>query len=194
MDMFKRIADFLFELNEQKRSPRSGWQRIGIKSPESLAEHTAACAQIAYVLAAMEGANPDHAAALALFHDASEVREGDHNWITRIYRGTNGKAGAALAQIEGLPMSANLAAAFQELEDGKTKEAIVVHDADFLDLALQAKVYEQSGCRSALFFINGMRDSLKTDSAKKILAAIEQSNIQDWWLAIPEIAAVADKN
>jgi putative hydrolases of HD superfamily len=193
MDTFKRITNFLFELNETKRSPRSGWQRIGVKDPESLADHTAVCAQIAYALASMEDANADHAAALALFHDASEVREGDHNWVTRIYRGTNGKKGAALAQIDGLPVAPALAAGFRELEEGKTKEAVVVHDADLLEMALQAKVYEQSGHHSASLFIDGMRDGLKTDSAKKLLVAIEQSNIEDWWRAIPEIAAVAAK-
>jgi len=43
-----------------------------------------------------------------------------------------------------------------------------------LELAVQAKAYTDSGYRSAPLFIEGMRDSLKTESAKKILARLQK--------------------
>jgi len=73
-----------------------------------------------------------------------------------------------------------------------TLEALIAKDADLLELALQARVYQQSGYPSAFLFIEGMRADLKTNSARQLLAIIEKSNLQDWWLAIPEIAALAN--
>jgi len=56
MENIKKIVNLLIELAGAKTAPRTGWQRIGIKSPESLADHAALSGQIAYILAAMEGA------------------------------------------------------------------------------------------------------------------------------------------
>ena len=191
MEIIKRIVNFLFELNETKRTPRNGWHRTGVKESESVAEHTAVCAQIAYVVAQMEGANAERAATMALFHDIREVREGDQDWVTRIYRPRDSQGKTLMAQIGDLPMAGDLAGIFDEMKTRGTKEAVIVADADLLELALQARVYEQSGYRSAKLFIDGMRGRLQTKSSQKLLVKIEQSNIEDWWLAIPEIAAVA---
>lgn len=194
MDTIKRIVNFLFELNEQKRTPRNGWHRAGVKNPESVAEHTAVCAQIAYLIALMEGADAPRAAILALFHDAGEVREGDYDWVSRQYRTAGRRQNdAALAQIGGLPMTGELTKIIQELQEEQTPEAIISKDADKLELALQARVYGQSGYKSAALYLDSVRGSFKTGSAKKLLAEIEKSNIEDWWLAIPEIAAIAKK-
>lgn len=83
---YKKIANFVFELNEAKRTPRSGWHRTGIKNAESLAEHSAVCAQIAFLLGEMESVNAEHCALLALFHDIGEIRTGDEDWVSRIYK------------------------------------------------------------------------------------------------------------
>ncbi len=191
---YKKIADFLFELNEAKRTPRSGWHRTGIKNAESLAEHTAICAQIAFLLGEMEGADAEHCALLALFHDIGEIRTGDEDWVSRIYKNKNDSEGKAfLAQSANLPMGGKLKGFFDEVKKQKTKEAIIAKDADLLELAVQAKFYTQSGYESAALFIDGMRDNLKTNSAKKLLAEIERSKIDGWWRAIPEITAITER-
>jgi len=190
----KKVVNFLFELHEAKRTPRSGWHRTGIKNAESLAEHSAVCAQIAFLLGEMEGANAEHCALLALFHDVGEIRTGDEDWISRIYKNKNDSEGKAfLAQSADLPMGGKLKSFFDEIKKQKTKEAIIAKDADLLELAVQAKFYTQSGYESAALFIDGMRDNLKTESAKKLLVEIEKSKIEDWWMAIPEIGAIAEK-
>jgi len=194
MDTIKKIANFLLELNETKRTLRHGWHRIGVKCPESVAEHTAMATQIAFILARLENADANRAVLLALFHDIGEVRSGDDDWVSKIYHDKNSaETKAYMAQIKDLPIAAELEGIYSELKEQKTKEAIIAKDADLLELAVQAKVYTDSGYRSAPLFIEGMRDSLKTESAKKILAAVTKSHLEDWWLAIPEIAAVAEK-
>jgi len=192
---YKKIANFVFELNEAKRTPRSGWHRTGIKNAESLAEHSAVCAQIAFLLGEMESVNAEHCALLALFHDIGEIRTGDEDWVSRIYKNKSDSEGKAFsAQSDGLPMGGKLKGFFDEVKKQRTKEAIIAKDADLLELAVQAKFYTQSGYKSATLFIDGMRNKLKTESAKKLLAEIEKSKIEDWWMAIPEIAEIAEKN
>ncbi len=194
MDDIKKIADFLFELNESKRTLRHGWHRMGVKCPESVAEHTAATAQIAFILTRLENADAGRAVLLALFHDIGEVRSGDDDWVSKIYHDKNSaEAKAYAAQIKSLPVADELEMIGREMKEQKTREAMVAKDADLLELAVQAKVYADSGYRGAPLYIEGMRGNLKTGSAKKILAGIEKGHLEDWWLAIPEIAAVAEK-
>jgi putative hydrolase of HD superfamily len=71
------IIGFLFETGHLKRTPRSGWLMAGVPNAESVAEHSFRVGVIAYVIATLEGANADRAAALGLFHDVPESRTGD---------------------------------------------------------------------------------------------------------------------
>jgi len=189
MNPIKRVVNYLLEINNAKRTPRTGWHRLGIRPAESISEHMAATAQIAYILAQMENANAEHAAVLALFHDIGEVRTGDEDWISRIYKNKDGAECAAFkAQIEELPMKPAISRIFEEFKERKTKEALIAKDADLLELAVQAKVYEESGFDGALTCVVGIREKITTASAKKILSILETSHMQDWWMEIPEIS------
>jgi len=59
---------FLIESGHLKRTKRTDWWIAGIRDPESVAEHSYRTGIVAYVLALMEGADANKAAALALFH------------------------------------------------------------------------------------------------------------------------------
>lgn len=194
MDKIQKIANFFFELNEAKRTPRSGWQRLGIKHSESVAEHSACCAQIAYILALMEGVNAEHAAMLGLFHDIGEIRTGDNNWIASVYSDKKGvEVKAMQAQIKELPLNGELASLLEERVRQTSKEAIIAKDADILDLILQSRVNISIGVKAAQLFIDSNKPNLKTESAKKLLAVIEKTDPEDWWLEIPEIKSLAEK-
>ena len=49
----------------------------GVRDPESVAEHSLRVAQLASLIAAIEGAEPGRAALLAVWHDSQETRTGD---------------------------------------------------------------------------------------------------------------------
>lgn len=188
MENIKKIVNFLFELASAKTTARTGWQRIGIKVPESLADHSALSGQIAYILALMEGANPDRAAALALFHDAAELRLGDANWVARIYTDHENRKDKVLNdQLAGLPMMDGLKKIFNELKDIRTKEAIVALDADSLDMAIQARYYFENGNKKAGLWFEGIKNSFRTDSAKQIYALLENVGIEEWWMELEGI-------
>jgi len=188
MENIKKTVNFLIELAGAKTAPRTGWQRIGIKTPESLADHCALSGQIAYILAAMEGANAERAAALALFHDVDELRIGDQNWVGRAYGDLkNQEAGARKDQLDGLPVGPKIMDLQNEAEDCKTKEAQIACDANLLDMAIQAKYYVANGNKKANLWAESVKGAFKTESAKQIFARLDGAEIEDWWMEIPSI-------
>jgi len=63
------LAAFGYELGILKRMRRAGWWHVGVRDPESVAEHTMRAAQLAALIAIEEGADPVRASFLALWHD-----------------------------------------------------------------------------------------------------------------------------
>ena len=81
----KNVVNFIFELNQLKRQRHNGFQAAGVITPDSVAEHVCRAAQIGYILAVMEGADPEKVACMLLIHDNAEVRIGDQNKIAARY-------------------------------------------------------------------------------------------------------------
>src|SRR3712207_4893139 len=79
------IAEFAFELGVLKRIRRAGWWHVGVRDPESVAEHSLRVAQLASLIAAVEGAEPGRAALLAVWHDSQETRTGNLPHTARPY-------------------------------------------------------------------------------------------------------------
>jgi len=186
MEKFKKIINFFFELLVLKRIPRSGWRNIGIENPDSVAEHVFLTAQIAYILGKMEKINAEKAALIALFHDNDEARVGDANLIMKLYI-EKSRAKASSDQIKKLPGQKEIKTMYEEWKKQKTPEAIVARDADWLELAIQAKSYLDSGNKLAKIWIKHAKTQLKTDLAKKLLNIIEKTNMDEWWKEMPEI-------
>ena len=53
------IAKYLYEIEHFKQVKRADWWIIGVKDPESAAEHLYRTAIIGYVLASLKGADPE---------------------------------------------------------------------------------------------------------------------------------------
>ena len=136
----------------------------------------------------MEGANPDRAAALSLFHDTAELRLGDANWVARNYTDhENMKDKVLNDQLAGLPMMGGLKNIFDELKGLGTKEAIIALDADSLDMAIQSKYYFENGNKKSGLWFEGIKNSLRTNSAKEVYALLENTGIEEWWMELESI-------
>ena len=114
--MEKGIARYLFELGQLKRVKRSGWWVAGVDQPESVADHSFRCAAIAYVLAELEGANPERAATIALFHDTGETRVNDQHRVGKSYVDWSGAEEKVEFVSEGEKLSSFRERAQQMLE------------------------------------------------------------------------------
>jgi len=171
-----------------KRTPRTGLKNVGIKNSDSIAEHIFLTSQIAYVLGKMEKVNAEKAALIALFHDNGEVRIGDADILRGIYLNNKEvEEKAFFDQIRNLPGEKEIKDLYKEWLKRETPEAVVARDADLLELALQIKCFLDSGNKLLDIWLKHIKAHLKTKSAKKLLATVEKTNIDNWWREIPQI-------
>lgn len=167
-------ADFIYELGNLKRTPRSGWLSIGIKNCESVAEHSFRTAALAYIIARDEGCPESvskDAMFLALFHDAHEARMGDLHKLAKGYAKMDEERaiGDALGPLEK--------------DVAKTRSAklgIIVKDADLLEMFFQAKEYLDEGNRYAKEWFAPQK--LKTKSARKLYSKMKSRDSRAWLL------------
>ena len=183
-------AGFLYEIGLLKRYKRTGWSQVGVPLPESVADHCFRASVIASVLAAMEGADPQRAAFLALWHDSQETRVTDIPHLTKGYVSAASNERVTKDQAAGLPapVADMIATAVAEYEAAGTREARCARDADKLDCLLQAREYAEQGHRNVQPWIDSSLAALTTASAKQLAhEAIAQNSLA--WLERAKQAA-----
>ncbi len=171
-----------------KNVKRSGWWAAGIKDPETVAEHCHRASVIGYFLARLENADSNKVLKMCIFHDIAEARINDVNKIGARYIDYKEAEKRAIEdQLASLPdnLSDELRSLLKEFHDGKTKEAVVAKDADWLECAIQAKEYMDSGYKLSKDWIDNVRNALKTKSARKLLDAVEKS--ESWWKGLKKL-------
>ena len=145
IDQLRDTTGFLYEIGLLKRYKRTGWSLAGVPSPESVADHSFRASVIASVMAAMEGADPQRAAFLALWHDSQETRTTDIPHLTKNYVSVARNEQVTQGQVAPLPPAAAsmISAAVAEYEAGETLEARCARDAEQSQLA---GTRQASGC------------------------------------------------
>jgi putative hydrolase of HD superfamily len=189
-DELRDITGFLYEIGLLKRYKRTGWSLVGVPAPESVADHSFRVSVIASVIAAMEGADPQRAAFLALWHDSQETRITDLPHLTKNYVSATRNEQVTEEQVTPLPrpVADMISAVVAEYEVGETLEARCARDADKLDCLLQAREYQEQGHANVQPWIDTSVAALVTPSAKQIAhEAIAQSSLA--WLERAKQAA-----
>jgi 5'-deoxynucleotidase YfbR-like HD superfamily hydrolase len=178
------MATFLFEMGHLKQVPRSGWLLLGIPQPETVAEHSFRVGAVGIALAALEGADPGHTAALCLLHDAHETRIGDVPSVGRAYVTTAVPEAVTAHQTAAMP--APVAKVFQdmtaEFEAAETLEAKIAKDADKIETLLQAIEYQAQGHDTRAWQETSIA-ALRTDAGKQLARAISAADPHGWWSA-----------
>ncbi|MDT0309491.1 HD domain-containing protein [Streptomyces sp. DSM 44917] len=175
-------AGYLRELGVLKRAKRSGWWIVGVKDPETIAEHSFRTAAIGAVLALMEGADPAKVALLCTFHDTQETRVGDIPWIGRRYLKAARNEDVTADQLADAhpAVVAGIQALVAEYETGDSLEVRVAHDADKLECVIQALEYLEQGYPNAREWVDTTRTKLRTPSARALADAAETMSSTDW--------------
>lgn len=176
------VATFLHEAGHLKNLPRSGWLLLGIRQPESVAEHSFRVGTIGIVLAALEGADPGQTAALCLMHDVHETRIGDVPSVGRNYVTTAKPQAVTAHQTSGMPdeVAKVLQDLTSEYEDTETIESKVAHDADKLETLIQAREYGMQGYATGPWEDTSIQ-ALRTESGKQLAQAIVAGDPHGWW-------------
>jgi putative hydrolase of HD superfamily len=143
------ILTQLMHANQLKRTARTGWVQRGVPNAENVAAHSYGVAFAALLLLQLIEAPLDagQVLAMALLHDLPEGLTTDiptPAWRflppgikTEVERG-------AMQEILGTAApTAAMMSLWEELLASETAEAHLVHDADKIDMFLQALVYEE---------------------------------------------------
>jgi putative hydrolase of HD superfamily len=176
----KNLANFLFEVGMLKRTPRTGFQFLG-SGAESVAEHSFRTAMIGYTLAQLDGqADVGRVLQLCLFHDIPEARLGDLNYVNKKYvKADEAKAVEDLARQ--LPFGDDYRATLQEFSARQSREALLAHDADQLEMVLSLKEHKDLGNRNADEWYPFSLQRLQTEVAKQLAATIWETDSSKWW-------------
>lgn len=144
-----RLVELLRHGNRLKRTARTGWVQRGVPGAESVAAHSYGVAFAVLILAAEVDQELDlgRALAMALLHDLPEGQTGDIPTPASRHLPPGAKAvmeRRAMAEIVGdEPWTAGWLALWEEMQAAQTPEARLVHDADKIDLYLQAAAYQE---------------------------------------------------
>lgn len=181
-DESRDTIGFLYEIGLLKRYKRTGWSQVGVPLPESVADHSFRVSVVASVLAAMEGADPQRAAFLALWHDSQETRTTDLPHLTKNYVSAAANEQVTRDQVAPLPPSVAgmISAAVAEYEAAETQEARCARDADKLECLLQAREYQEQGHSNVQSWIDSSLAALTTASAKQLAHEAIAQNSLDW--------------
>ncbi|HUM71714.1 MAG TPA: HD domain-containing protein, partial [Chloroflexota bacterium] len=135
--------------NQLKRTARTGWGQRGVPDAENVAAHSFGVVFTALTLAQVveEPLDLGRLLALAALHDLPEALTTDIPTPAWRYLPpgikTEVERGAMTEMLAGVPFAAKWMGLWEELHAGQTAVARLVHDADKLEMYLQAWVYEQ---------------------------------------------------
>lgn len=183
----ERIANFLYEIGTMRKLMRIHRQTLLTDDmSDSIASHSYRVAIISWFLAKEEGADPYKAVMIGLLHDMGEVRTNDHNWVHKRYVKIFDDE-INEEQLGTLPYD-DLKDLMLEYKERKTKEAILVKEADLLDQILLLREYEWAGNKEAHLWLRGKTKKrkaqlkkLSTDIGRKLGEAVYNVNPSDWW-------------
>jgi putative hydrolases of HD superfamily len=170
------LFDFFYLASELKKVPRKGWKsKVGIEHPESVADHSYGTAIMAMVFSDTHNLDTEKILKMALLHDLAESITGD------FMPDEISKENKRLAENEAMKeilakLPENIAIKYQNIWNeytlANTKESVLLHDVDKLEMAIQAVKYSSEG-------FSNEKLGMFIDSAKKVIKSKELLDILD---------------
>jgi len=146
---------WLEDILDLKRTPRTGWFRAGVERPESVADHSFAVGLLAWRRARAEGLDAGKALLMGLLHDFHEARLGDIPSPVKRRMDAEGLAEVE-AEIIGeqwADWAPEIVELLKELTSGESPEARLVLETDGEELRHQARRYLADGRAAAADFL-----------------------------------------
>lgn len=175
--------DFFDTVIKLKSISRKGWEaKLGIDNPESVADHSYSMATMVMVLSDIMGLNTEKIMKMSLLHDLAETIIGDLTpdeiQLDKKTELENKAMNDILKKLNS-PLSNNYIEIWQEFQEKKTNEAILVHECDKLEMAFQAMNYQKEGYSKEKIkpFIDSAKNNIKNKQLLEILAKLlEEKN------------------
>ena len=176
----RSIANFLFEASNLSQTPRSFHGLLGT-GRQSVAEHLNRMCYIAYVLARLDGTvDTDKVLLMTLFHDFSESRISDLNYVHQKYV-TRDEEKAEHDFAKQLPFGSEIESLLDEYKKKESRESLLVKDADTLDFILSLKEQMDIGNTRAEEWLIPAKKRMKTEIGKEVMEAILTTKSDAWW-------------
>ncbi|AIF84847.1 putative HD superfamily hydrolase [Candidatus Nitrososphaera evergladensis SR1] len=145
----KDLTPFFDAVIGLKYVRRAGWAaKVGIKDPESVADHSFAMCAVGMALSDILGFDTRKVLKMIVLHDLAESAVGDYMpGEVSIIQKRQEEDGAMQKILACLPakVRSDYAKIWREYLQDKTKEARFVHRIDKLEMALQAARYAKDG-------------------------------------------------
>ncbi len=177
------LEDFFEQVIGLKNIHRKGWAtKVGIKEPESVADHTYSMTMMCAILAELQGLDVAKVTKMALIHDLAELVVGDYT-PGEISKNQKKKLedNAIHEILSTLPIS--LAKKYEkiwnEYQETKTDESRLVQQVDKLEMVFQAKKYLKEGYDKSKLeeFLKTADKEIKNEHLRKILNKIIKNEI-----------------
>ncbi len=150
--MHQELVDFGKQVGKLKKLARKGWvSSVGVRKPESVADHSFRTAILVMCLSDLKGFDSDKLMKMALLHDLHEAIMGDLDYFDKQQIGeveVKRREEAAIREVFSvLPESLRrqYIAIMDEYRLQKTEEARLVRQVDLVEMVMQALEYEREG-------------------------------------------------
>ena len=141
-DMFKSAANL-------KKIHRQGWvDKLHIENPESVADHSYSMAMMGMIISDMGNYNSEKILKMILLHDLAESEIGDFTpGKISIQEKKELENNVFSKIIKNLPdnVKTQYETLWNDYQKNESSEAKIVHQLDRLEMALQAKIYQNAG-------------------------------------------------
>jgi len=143
------ILDFLKTTANLKKISRQGWiDKLSIENPESVADHSYSMAMISMVISDLGNYNSEKILKMVLLHDLSESKIGDFtpeqiNLEKKII--LENKAFDEIMEYLPESIKKEYLEIWHEYQENTSPESKIIHQIDKLEMALQAKIYQNDG-------------------------------------------------
>lgn len=178
-----RLTNLFFEVGSLRKLARSHRQTLLTDDlSDNIASHSYRVAVISYFLAKEEGADPYKTLLMALFHDVSEARSGDQNWVHKRYVKVFDDE-ILKDQFEDIVPDNELYLIMQAYEERESLESKLAKDADLLDQILLLKEYANNGNAEAVVWLEGKEQEkrLFSSTAKALANSVYGKKVHSWW-------------
>jgi putative hydrolases of HD superfamily len=159
-----------------KLEERGGWKRLGLSRVESVADHSYALALLTMFEAERRKYRVDDAVKMALIHDLEEAITGDLTPEDKKVRGrvrvqdAKRKAIGRVLLVFPALSRRSYSKLWTDLSLSRTKEARLVHEIDKLEMAFQARAYEEKvGRERVAVFYRSAAQGIKDPGLRRAL-------------------------
>jgi putative hydrolase of HD superfamily len=159
------ILDFFKTAINLKKIQRQGWiDKLSMNSPESVADHSYSMAIMGMIISDLENYNSEKIIKMILLHDLAESEIGDYTPGQIDFDKKDEIENTAFLKIlKDLPMpiKSQYQNIWKEYQEDTSPESQLVHQIDRLEMALQAKTYQNEGHppeKLKLFFESAKKD------------------------------------